>query len=103
LLIKSGSEGIEAAQKLAIQYHAQEKPKSETSRIMFIARDRSYHGATMGALAVSGHTSRREIFKPVLSKNTNFFSPCNPYRDLKEGMTNDQYVQQLAQELDDKI
>jgi adenosylmethionine-8-amino-7-oxononanoate aminotransferase len=94
---------MEAVQKLAIQYHAQEKFNPEPTRTMFIARDRSYHGATLSALGLSGHKSRRELFESVLPKNTKFISPCNPYRDVKDGITREEYVEQLAQELEDKI
>jgi adenosylmethionine-8-amino-7-oxononanoate aminotransferase len=90
-------------QKLAIQYHIQEKFNPEPTRTMFIARYRSYHGATLSALGLSGHKSRRELFEPVLPKNTRFISPCNSYHNLKDGMTQEEYVEQLARELEDKI
>ncbi|EAT90232.2 hypothetical protein HBI56_046540 [Parastagonospora nodorum] len=99
----SGSEANEAAKKAAIQYHTREKLKPELGRTMFIARERSYHGATLGALGSSGHKSRREIFEPNLPKDTTFISACNPYRDMRQGMTNEEYVQELAQELEDRI
>jgi len=103
ILTRTGSEASEAAKKAAIQYHTREKLKPESGRTMFIARERSYHGATLGALGSSGHKSRREIFETNLPKDTAFISACNPYRDLKQGMTNDEYVEQLAQELEDRI
>jgi adenosylmethionine-8-amino-7-oxononanoate aminotransferase len=102
-LTLSGSEAIEAFQKLSLQYHAKEKPNPEKSRTIFIARERSYHGATLNALGVSGYISRRQIFEPVLPKNMEFISACNPYRDMTDGMTTQQYIEKLAKELEDKI
>jgi adenosylmethionine-8-amino-7-oxononanoate aminotransferase len=69
---------------------------------VFIARKRSYHGATLGALGVSGHTARRFHFESVLPKGTRFVSPCYPYRDLK-GKSEAQYIEELKNELDAEI
>ncbi|KAH7406972.1 omega-amino acid-pyruvate aminotransferase [Phaeosphaeria sp. MPI-PUGE-AT-0046c] len=98
----SGSEALEGALKMARQYHAYEKDTPEPERDIFIARKSSYHGATLGALGVSGHTLRREKFESLLPKNTRFVSPCYEYRDLK-GRSIAQYVEDLAQELDREI
>jgi adenosylmethionine-8-amino-7-oxononanoate aminotransferase len=103
LLIPTGSEGNEAVYKATVQDHTKEKRNPEPDRTLFIARERSYHGATLGALGLSGHLTRREIFKPVLPINTSFISACNPYRDLKDGLTVEEYVHQLAEELENKI
>jgi adenosylmethionine-8-amino-7-oxononanoate aminotransferase len=89
--------------KLALQYHATEKPSPQPQRTKFIARDRSYHGSTLQTLSLSGFKSRRKIFERVLSKYTSFVSACNAYRGMKDGMTTAQYVKALAQELEDKI
>lgn len=70
---------------------------------MYIARERSYHGATLGALDVSGHFDRKEIYDLILPNNTVFVPPCNPYRDMKVGETEPQYVARLAEVLDRKI
>jgi adenosylmethionine-8-amino-7-oxononanoate aminotransferase len=99
----SGSEANEAAYKLALQYHAKEKVNPEPSRTMFIARDRSYHGATLGALDLSGHKARRELYEPVLSRNTHHVSPCYSYRGLRLGETVADYILRLKDELDQKI
>ncbi|RMZ68648.1 aminotransferase [Pyrenophora seminiperda CCB06] len=99
----SGSEAMEAAQKLAYQYHSTLNMDAQHGRHWFIARDRSYHGATLGALEVSGHKGRKEMYKQILPNNAKFISPCNPYRDMWEGESVKQYVERLAKELDDKI
>ncbi|CAA9960987.1 Omega-amino acid-pyruvate aminotransferase [Pyrenophora teres f. maculata] len=99
----SGSEAMEAAQKLVYQYFSILYQDRYHGRHWFIARDRSYHGATLGALDISGHKGRKEMYKQILPNNTKFISPCNPYRDMQEGQSASQYVERLAEELDEKI
>ena len=59
----SGSEAIEAAVRLAVQYW-QELGQSE--RTVLISRQGSYHGATLGAIGLSGHPARRRTVEPLL-------------------------------------
>ncbi|OAG24162.1 PLP-dependent transferase [Alternaria alternata] len=99
----SGSEANEAAQKLAYQYHSKLKDNPQPQRRWFIARDRSYHGATLGALEGSGHKGRKDMYKPILPEKTQFISPCNPCRDMIKGETTAQYVKRLQDELERKI
>ncbi len=61
--VNSGSEATETALKIAIQYW-QEKGKHKKTQI--ISRWMSYHGITLGALSMSGHTLRRERFVSLL-------------------------------------
>ena len=93
---------MESALKMARQYFM-ELPEPQTQRKRFIARDRSYHGNTLGSLSVSGHKVRRAIFEPLLSPNFSHVSPCYPYRGMKSGESNEQYVARLAQELEDEF
>ena len=58
-----GSESVEAAMKLARQYHLE---KGRPERHMVIARSISYHGSTLGALSLTGHHYRRYKFSPIL-------------------------------------
>ena len=62
-LVSSGSEAVESAAKLARQYWV-ERGHPERHRIL--SRVGSYHGATLGALSLSGHPPRRETWEPVL-------------------------------------
>ena len=55
-LTASGSEGVETLVKIALEYHA---ARGRGRKTKIIARTPSYHGTTWGALAVSGHESRR--------------------------------------------
>lgn len=93
---------MEAALKLSRQYF-QECTPSEPQRVNFIARKESYHGITLGALGVSGHVTRRALYEPLLSKNVSHVSACNAYRGMKDGETEEQYVERLAKELDDEF
>mgnify|MGYP000173009105 CR=1 FL=1 len=60
--VSGGSAAIETALKLAYQYFWE---KGEGHRHRYIARRQSYHGNTMGALAVGGNMWRREQFAPI--------------------------------------
>ncbi len=51
-----GSEAVEAAMKLALQYHA---ARGHGSRNQILSRAVSYHGTTVATTAVSGHAARR--------------------------------------------
>jgi adenosylmethionine-8-amino-7-oxononanoate aminotransferase len=58
-----GSESTETALKLARQYQVE---IGEPKRHQIISRSQSYHGATLGALSVSGNKRRREIYCPMM-------------------------------------
>ncbi|KZT62580.1 PLP-dependent transferase [Calocera cornea HHB12733] len=96
-----GSEAMEAVIKLACQYFHETKQPQRTN---FISRQLSYHGNTLGALSLSGHPSRRKVYEGILN-HTSFHhvSPAYAVRFKKEGETDEQYVDRLAKELDDKF
>ncbi|WP_175811497.1 aspartate aminotransferase family protein [Burkholderia contaminans] len=97
--VSGGSEAVEAALKLARQYFVE---KGEPQRRHFIARRQSYHGNTLGALAIGGNAWRREPFLPLLI-DAHHVSPCYAYRDQQAGETDEAYAQRLADELERKI
>jgi hypothetical protein len=97
--VSGGSEAIEAALKLARQYFVE---AGEPQRRRFIARRQSYHGNTLGALAVGGNAWRREKFAPLLIE-THHVSPPFAYREMRDAETPEAYGERLAQELDEKI
>ncbi|AOI85264.1 aspartate aminotransferase family protein [Burkholderia cepacia] len=97
--VSGGSEAVEAALKLARQYFVE---KGEPQRRHFIARRQSYHGNTLGALAIGGNAWRREPFLPLLIE-AHHVSPCYAYRDQQAGETDEAYAQRLADELEQKI
>ena len=61
--VSGGSEAVEAALKMARQYFVE---IGQPQRRHFIARRQSYHGNTLGALAVGGNAWRRKQFAPLL-------------------------------------
>jgi len=73
----SGSEANEAAFKIARQYHAQ---TGDSGRFKIIARNRAYHGATLGALSATGQAERRIGYEP-LAPGFVFTEAPDPYRD----------------------
>lgn len=97
--LSGGSEAVEAALKLARQYFVE---IGQPTRRHFIARRQSYHGNTLGALAIGGNAWRREPFLPLLVP-AHHVSPCYAYRDQRADETEEQYAERLAQELDQQI
>jgi adenosylmethionine-8-amino-7-oxononanoate aminotransferase len=97
--VSGGSEAVEAALKMARQYFLE---IGQPERSHFIARRQSYHGNTLGALAVGGNAWRREPFAPLLMPVTHV-SPCYPYRELRPDETVEQYGLRLARELEAEI
>jgi adenosylmethionine-8-amino-7-oxononanoate aminotransferase len=97
--VSGGSEAVEAALKMARQYFVE---IGQPQRRHFIARRQSYHGNTLGALAVGGNAWRREQFKPLLIDVTHV-SPCYEYRDRRTDEPAAQYGQRLVTELSDAI
>ena len=97
--VSGGSEAIEAALKLARQYFVE---LGESKRRYVIARRQSYHGITLGALAVGGRERQRKSFAPLLFE-THHVSPVFEYRERRADETSQAYGERLAEELDDKI
>ena len=98
-LVSGGSEAIEAALKMARQYFVE---IGEPQRAHVIARRQSYHGNTLGALAVGGNAWRRAQFEPLLIK-THHIDPCYAYRLKREGESDADYAARAAQALEDCI
>lgn len=97
--VSGGSEAVEAALKMARQYFVE---IGQPQRSHFIARRQSYHGNTLGALAVGGNQWRRTQFAPLLMDVTHV-SPCYEYRDRHPDETAEQYGQRLVRELSQAI
>ena len=95
-LVSGGSEAVEAALKLARQYFVE---IGQSERTTFVARRQSYHGNTLGALAVGGNEWRRAQFAPLLI-DVGRVSACFEYRGRREDETQDAYTQRLLDELD---
>ena len=61
--VNSGSEAVESAIKFARQYHVSQ---GQPERTKIISRDMSYHGTTLGALAVTGIPKFKAAFGPLM-------------------------------------
>jgi adenosylmethionine-8-amino-7-oxononanoate aminotransferase len=94
----SGSEAVESALKIALQHFA---ARGLSGKRHFIARQRSWHGNTLGALSVSGFAQRRRAFEGSLLDVT-FVSAANAYR-LPDGVPEEHLAAHLAAELDAAI
>lgn len=99
--LNSGSEAMEACIKTARQYWVE---KGELERKYIIARFPSYHGNTLGALAIGNVPGRRDIYKPLFS-STAFHHVSSPTyrRSHRPHESEEAYSARLAAELDAKI
>jgi adenosylmethionine-8-amino-7-oxononanoate aminotransferase len=97
--VSGGSEAVEAALKLARQYFVE---RGEPQRRYIIARRQSYHGVTLGALAIGGREWQRKQFAPLLIE-THHVSPAYEYRGRRADETPQAYGARLADELEAKI
>lgn len=98
-LVSGGSEAVEAAIKLARQYHIE---NGEPTRGHVIARRQSYHGNTLGALAAGGNAWRRQQFAPLLM-DVSHIAPCYEYADRRMDESPHEYGQRVADELEAEI
>lgn len=73
--VSGGSEATETAIKIVRQYHLE---KGEPSRYRVLSRRQSYHGATLGAMTVSGNVARRATYQPLLAE-WGHSAPCFCY------------------------
>jgi adenosylmethionine-8-amino-7-oxononanoate aminotransferase len=97
-----GSEAIETALKLVRQYQVE---VGQPQRYQVLSRSQSYHGSTLGALAVSGNKRRREIYLPMVREFAHVGIPyC--YRcthDCSDGCRNcgQEYAAELEAAIED--
>ena len=95
--VSGGSEAVEAAWKLARQYH---QARGER-RWKAVARRTAYHGTTMGALSINGIPALRAPFEPLVPdvihvRNTNRY-----HRPPDE--TEEEFTAFLLEDLDSAI
>jgi adenosylmethionine-8-amino-7-oxononanoate aminotransferase len=67
-----GSEASETAIKLARQFFLE---RNQPGRFRVLSRRQSYHGSTLGAMALSGNLARREPYRPLLPE-WGHIDPC---------------------------
>ena len=96
--VSGGSEAVESALKLARQYAV---ASGEGGRWQVISRTPSYHGSTLGALAVTGYRPLTEPFLPMMRRMPAIPAPrC--YLDRDE-LSDDERGLRYAEMLRDKI
>ncbi|KAF9221474.1 hypothetical protein BS17DRAFT_758087 [Gyrodon lividus] len=96
-----GSEAMEAVMKLARQYFVE---IGQPQRKNFIARQLSFHGNTLGTMSLGYHPTRRAPFADILdTEHFHHVSPAYAKRFQKPDETEEQYVERLQQELEDKF
>lgn len=93
-----GSEAVESALKIALQYHYD---RGEPNRCRFIARQRSWHGNTLMATALSGFEERTRPFAGALPPMGRV-GAANAYRP-PAGVAPDQLVPHLVAEFKAEI
>ena len=97
--VSGGSEAVEAALKLARQYFVE---IGQSARRKVITRRQSYHGNTLGALAVGGNELRRQTYSPLLIE-TSRVAPCYAYREMLEYEDDLTFARRVADELEVEI
>ncbi|MDZ7643057.1 MAG: aspartate aminotransferase family protein [Woeseiaceae bacterium] len=97
--VSGGSEANETALKLARQYWV---ARGVASKHLFVSRRRSYHGNTLGALALSGNPGRRALYAPLLADWPKV-DDCYAYREQGDGETDADYAERAAASLDTAI
>jgi adenosylmethionine-8-amino-7-oxononanoate aminotransferase len=98
VFVTGGSEAVESCLKLALQYQT---VIGQKSRRKFIARERSWHGNSLGALGVSGFLERRVAFEGAYVDALRI-SPANVYRPIV-GASPETIGEACAAELEDAI
>lgn len=97
--VSGGSEAVESAWKLAQLYH---RANGEPQRRKAIAREGAYHGATLGALSLTGLASVRKEFEPLTGIPVRHISNTNAYRH-PEGGDPERFCRFLLAELESVI
>ncbi len=97
--VSGGTEAVEAAVKMARQYFVE---AGQPRRRRVIARRQSYHGTTLGMIAVGGNEWRRAPFEPMLM-DVPHIGPCYAYRHQRPDESAEDYGRRAADELEQAI
>ncbi|MFZ1341431.1 MAG: aspartate aminotransferase family protein [Paracoccaceae bacterium] len=76
--VTGGSEAVESCLKIALQYQT---AIGQKSRRVFISRERSWHGNTLGALGLSGFSERTAAYEGAFIPSVKI-PPANEYRPI---------------------
>lgn len=94
-----GAEAVEGAIKLARQYFLE---IGQPSRRLYIARQRSYHGNTVGTLSLGTDAVRRAAYEAMLMP-VEHIVPCYEYRHRRADETAEAYGLRAAEDLEATI
>ncbi|KAL0068120.1 hypothetical protein AAF712_004780 [Marasmius tenuissimus] len=95
------SEAMEGVIKTSRQYYEE---IGQPKRKNFISRKLSYHGNTVATLSLSYHPGRRAPYEAILNHdNFHHVSPAYAARFQNPDETEEQYVERLKKELEDKF
>ena len=72
--VSGGSEANESAIKLSRQYYI-ERDGITSAKHLVVGRWNSYHGATLGTMAIAGDMPRRRIFAPMFMEHPKTVAP----------------------------
>ena len=78
VFVTGGSEALESCMKIALQYQT---VIGQKSRRVFISRERSWHGNTLGALGLSGFAERTAAYEGAFIPSVKI-PPANAYRPV---------------------
>jgi len=98
LFVSGGSLAVDMAIKFCRQYRY---AKGETKRNKLISCQPSYHGMTLGCLAVGGDSSFNDVFSDMITISSKIKSMMH-YR-FADGMSEDDHALHCAQGLEAKI
>lgn len=96
--VMSGTEAVENAVKLALQYH---QLRGDKKRYKIISRWSTYHGNSVFMLDIGGMKIRRELYSQW-HNNFPHISPAYAYR-RPVGMSEEAYLQSLLNEFEECI
>ena len=91
----SGSESVDTAMKIALQYHL---ARGEGQRTMFVSRERAYHGVNVGSTALSGMVRNRQAFGPLVPGVVHMRATWDPDQRFTRGQP--EQGAELADDLD---
>ncbi|WP_071058066.1 aspartate aminotransferase family protein [Pelistega sp. MC2] len=89
--LNSGSEAIDTAMKMAVQFH---RNIGHPTKRRFLYVEGSYHGSTIGATSICGITAMEEVYRGLLPDNIKISKPSILESDLSNAEL-DQWFQNL--------
>jgi adenosylmethionine-8-amino-7-oxononanoate aminotransferase len=92
--VSGGSEAVEAAWKLARQWHSENGER----RWKAVSRNVAYHGTTMGALSINGIPSLRTPFEPLVPEVAHVRNTNRYHRPAQE--TEEEFTAMLLEDLE---